>query len=155
MKQDYIINITGKQLYDNDDDIIEVTTLGHYSEKTTGKYIVYKEYDEDAPDDRRTAVVKVEGKDKVTIIRTGKYSSQLTLERNKRHQCHYRTVAGDLMIGVFTNKMNIDLDETGGTLEVGYTIDFNSDLMSENEFKIILRKTDKNQEISTNKGEKQ
>lgn len=144
MKNNYIIDIVGKQFYQGADDIIEVTTLGTYQEKSSGKYIVYKEYDENEPNDNRMSVVKIEDNNRVTIMRTGKFKSRLILERDKRHQCHYETIAGDLMIGVFTNKMNINVNENGGVVEVGYTIDFNSDLVSENEFKITIAKQNSN-----------
>ncbi len=72
----------------------------------------------------------------VTITRKGAMRSQLMLEKGRRHQCIYQTVAGDLTIGVYTKSMKSTLDENGGTLEVSYTLDFNTDLVSENSFKI-------------------
>ena len=143
MLQDYIIDIVGTQKIDGDSDTVEVTTLGHYEEKNTGKYIIYKEFDSDNPEIEKTAVVKVENENKITIIRYGNLGSRLTLELNRRHQCHYNTIAGPLMIGVFANKMNLCLNNNRGCLDVGYTIDFNSDLVSENNFKISFKKLDK------------
>ena len=64
--------------------------------------------------------------------------SRLMLEKGKRHQCLYQTIAGDLMIGVFTKTMKNTLNEKGGTLEVSYTLDFNTDLVSENRFIITV-----------------
>lgn len=140
MLQDYIIDITGTQNVDGNSDTIEVTTLGHYEEKDSGKYIVYKEFDSQNPEDKKTAVIKVENESKITIIRTGSLGSRLTLELNRRHQCHYNTIAGPLMIGVFAKKMDLHLNNKGGSLDVEYTIDFNSDLVSENNFKISFKK---------------
>lgn len=144
MKENYIIDILGKQFYNDESDEITVTTVGKYYERTGKKFIVYKEYDEEDPEDKRISIVKIENDNKVTIIRTGKYSSRLTLEKDKRHQCHYNTVAGELMIGVSTNKMKIDVNEDGGVMEVGYTIDFNLDLVSNNEFRISFKKNTTN-----------
>lgn len=79
----------------------------------------------------------------VTITRKGAMSSQLMLEKGKRHQCLYQTPAGDLMIGVFTKTMNNSLSKKGGTLEVSYTLDFNNDLVSENKFKITVEEKEK------------
>ena len=74
----------------------------------------------------------------VTIDRKGPMQSQLLLQKGKRHQCIYRTIAGDLNIGVFTKTLENRLDERGGTLEVSYTLDFNMDLVSENRFFIKI-----------------
>ncbi|MBQ2470514.1 MAG: DUF1934 family protein, partial [Ruminococcus sp.] len=43
-------------------------------------------------------------------------------------------------IGVFTKTLKSTLGEQGGTLEVSYTLDFNTDLVSENRFFITVEK---------------
>ena len=105
-----------------------------------GHFLInYKEYDEDLPDKFLNNLVKVEN-ETVTISRKGPLSSQLILEKGKRHQCMYQTIAGTLSIGVFTKTLNNNLNKNGGSLEVIYTLDFNSDLVSENRFKIDIEK---------------
>jgi uncharacterized beta-barrel protein YwiB (DUF1934 family) len=82
-------------------------------------------------------VIRVD-EDMVTISRTGPQRSRLLLQKGKRHQCIYETVAGTLSIGVFTKTLHSTLRENGGTLEVSYTLDFNTDLVSENRFHITV-----------------
>lgn len=134
-KEKYMISIIGEQRLDGQTDRIEVLTAGNYLVKKDHFYIGYKEYDDDDPNVVFNNLIKVE-KDKVTINRKGPMGSQLLLERDKRHQCIYQTIAGDLTIGVFTKTMNSTLGKNGGTLEVSYTLDFNTDLVSENSYKI-------------------
>lgn len=136
-KEKYMISIIGEQRVDGQDDRIEVMTAGNYMMKNGHHYINYKEYDSDTPDTYFNNLIKVEG-ELVTISRKGPVSSQLLLEKGKRHQCLYQTIAGDLMIGVFTKTLKNNLNENGGTLEVSYTLDFNTDLVSENRFKITI-----------------
>ncbi len=131
----YMISIIGEQKLDGETDKVEVLTAGNYIMKNGHCYIGYKEYDDDNPNEHFDNLIKVEN-DIVTITRKGPMRSQLMLEKGKRHQCLYQTVAGDLMIGVFTKTMKNTLGEQGGTLEVSYTLDFNTDLVSENSFKI-------------------
>lgn len=133
----YMISILGEQIMDDDSDKIEVLTTGNYITKKDHCYIGYKEYDESTPDDYYDNLIKVEG-NVVTITRKGAVRSQLMLEKGRRHQCLYQTPAGDLMIGVFTKSIKNSLDKNGGTLEVSYTLDFNTDLVSENRFKITV-----------------
>ena len=71
--------------------------------------------------------------------------SQLMLQKGVRHQCIYETVAGDLNIGVFTKTLKNNLTERGGSLEVSYTLDFNTDLVSENRFFITIEEKQKKQ----------
>ena len=136
-KERYMISIIGEQRVDGQDDRIEVMTSGNYIMKNGHHYIGYKEYDSDSPETYFNNLIKVEN-ETVTISRKGPVSSQLLLEKGRRHQCMYQTVAGDLMIGVFTKTLKNNLNENGGTLEVSYTLDFNTDLVSENRFKITI-----------------
>ena len=138
-KNPYMISIVGEQKVEGQDDHIEVITEGKYMMKNGHFLINYKEYDEDLPDKFFNNLVKVEN-ETVTISRKGPLSSQLILEKGKRHQCMYQTIAGTLSIGVFTKTLNNNLNENGGSLEVIYTLDFNSDLVSENRFKIDIEK---------------
>lgn len=138
-KNPYMISIVGEQKVEGQDDRIEVITEGKYMMKNGNFLINYKEYDEDLPDKFFNNLVKVEN-ETVTISRKGPLSSQLILEKGKRHQCMYQTIAGTLSIGVFTKTLNNNLNENGGSLEVIYTLDFNSDLVSENRFKIDIEK---------------
>ncbi|WP_419563928.1 DUF1934 domain-containing protein [Ruminococcus sp.] len=138
-KNPYMISIVGEQKVEGQDDRIEVITEGKYMMKNGRFLINYKEYDEDLPDKFLNNLVKVEN-ETVTISRKGPLSSQLILEKGKRHQCMYQTIAGTLSIGVFTKTLNNNLNENGGSLEVIYTLDFNSDLVSENRFRIDIEK---------------
>lgn len=146
MSQDnekYMITILGEQKLDGETDKIEVLTAGNFIKKKNHFYIGYREYDEDNPETFYSNLIKVEG-DTVTINRRGPMRSQLMLQRGRRHQCIYQTIAGDLNIGVFTKTLENRLHEKGGELEVSYTLDFNTDLVSENRFLITV--TEKNRQ---------
>ncbi len=139
MNDSFLINITGIQKLDGKEDKIEMTTTGNYIMKKNHTYIGYKEYDEENPRNFFSNIIKVEGDDKVTIIRNGGKQTRLILEKGKRHQCHYRTIMGNLMIGVFADTIKAELNETGGKLHVKYSLDFNSDFVSSNEFYIDVK----------------
>ena len=44
------------------------------------------------------------------------------------------------MVGIYTRKMDIDLDTSGGKISVEYTLDFDTSVVSENTFDINIRK---------------
>ena len=136
-KERYLISILGEQKLDGETDKVEVLTGGNFIKRKDRFFIGYREFDEDNPETFYNNMIKVEG-DMVTIDRKGPMQSQLLLQKGKRHQCIYRTIAGDLNIGVFTKTLENRLDERGGTLEVSYTLDFNMDLVSENRFFIKI-----------------
>lgn len=135
-KKEYLISVTGIQEVDGEKDKIELQTVGNYMLKPGHAYIGYKEYDEENPSISSNNIVKVENDSKVTIIRNGEIKTRLILEKGRRHQCHYRTIMGDMMIGVFAETIKNELDENGGRLYVSYSLDFNNELISNNEFYI-------------------
>lgn len=138
-KENYLISILGEQTLDGESDKVEVLTTGNYILRNGHSFIGYKEYDKDSPNEYYDNLIKVE-ENMVTITRKGPMRSQLMLEKGRRHQCLYQTIAGDLMIGVFTKTLKNELDENGGRLEVCYTLDFNTDFVSENRFVINIEK---------------
>lgn len=138
MNEDYMISIVGKQQVDGETGEIRIDTLGSYVRKGDHWYIAYKEYDEEDPNRYQTSILKVERNDKMTLMRDNS-ATRLILEKGKRHLCQYNTGYGQLMVGVFTSSFVSTLGESGGTLQVRYTLDINSNLSSNNEISITVK----------------
>ncbi len=139
MPKEYIITVTGIQTVDGEKDKIETITVGDYMLKNGHWFIKYKEYDAENPNITTDTVVKVEGDNKVTIIRLGEHNSRLILEHDVRHQCHYHTVMGDIQMGVYTSFVDHNLSDNGGDIRVKYQLDFFADLVSDNEIHINIK----------------
>lgn len=144
MKDNFIISVTGVQTVDGDKETIKLTTAGEYETEDGIRIIRYKEYDNDNPDIYFDNTVTLEGDSIVTVIRKGPAQSRLTLEKGRRHQCHYCTMYGDLMVGVYTSEVESTLTDKGGTLRASYTLDFNAGLVSKNEIYIIVTEKEVN-----------
>lgn len=86
--------------------------------------------------------IKVTNSSVVELKRIGEFSTQLTLEKGRRHICLYHTPFGEINMGVFARKVESDMSENGGTLSLCYTLDFNSGLASVNELTIIAQEAD-------------
>lgn len=135
MREDYAITIKGRQVYgDEDQGEICLSALGTYREKDGTRFILYKEYDDDNASVFRTALLKVEP-GVVTMSRSGS-STRLILEKGRRHLCLYDTGFGSLTVGIYTSQLDVDLGDTGGTLEITYTLDVDSNLSSQNKLRI-------------------
>ena len=83
--------------------------------------------------------IKVTGKKRVEVTRRGEFNTQLIIEKDTRHTCFYETPFGEFTIGVYSDKVHSDIDENGGTLELGYSLDFNSGFASKNKMTITLK----------------
>ena len=147
MQENYLISILGRQQVDGETGEVQVTTLGSYVNKGKNRYITYKEYDSEVNGKPVTSVLKVEGNDKVTLMR-GAGSTRLVLENGKRHLCQYDTGYGNMMIGIFTSQLHSNLTDEGGKLEVRYTLDINSNLSSSNEILITIKEAE-NKDVET------
>ncbi|MVB11286.1 hypothetical protein CAFE_19950 [Caprobacter fermentans] len=149
MQENYLISIKGRQRVDDETGEVELTTFGSYVRRGDSRYIVYKEYTSEDKNTTRTSILKVDGGNKVTLMRGGEDSTRLILERGKRHLCQYDTEFGNMMIGVFTSRVQSELNDLGGKLEVSYTLDINSSLSSQNEIFITIKEANnKDVEIS-------
>ena len=139
MQENYLISILGRQQVDGE--------TCSYVKKGKNRYITYKEYDSEENGKPVTSVLKVEGNDKVTLMR-GAGSTRLVLENGKRHLCQYDTGYGNMMIGIFTSQLHSSLTDEGGKLEVRYTLDINSNLSSSNEILITIKEAE-NKDVKT------
>lgn len=138
LKEDYKINIIGKQYYEEDEPgEIRLNTTGTYTERGGAGFIAYKEYDEDDPKIAYTSVLKVEP-GRVTMMRSGS-ATRLILEQGRRHLCLYDTGFGTFSVGVFTSELRSSLRREGGSLKVKYTLDIDSNLSSRNEIEVEIK----------------
>ena len=74
----------------------------------------------------------------VSMVRTGSFNTEMTIEMGKRHNCQYQSPFGSMLIGISAQKVASDITDGKGTLELRYTIDFYGGVASENELIITL-----------------
>lgn len=140
LKQDYYIDVIGRQEYpDHPGDIeeIKLSTVGTYERTDDCELIVYREHDEDDPKVIHVTELKIEP-GSVTVCKRGS-DTKLLLVNGRKVQCVYDTGFGNTTLGVYTEVIQNDLDEQGGTLKIVYTLDINASLISYNELEIRLR----------------
>lgn len=146
MKKDVLISILSTQLVEGERDEMELTTFGNYYERNGKYYIVYQESEATGFDGDTTTTVKIEGENKVTMIRNGALRSQLIMERGKRHLCHYGTEYGNIIIGVLTDTITSSLGDGGGKVDFNYTLDIDGALASENTVRINVKECNRDHE---------
>ena len=138
-KKDVLINIKGVYTVDSDRDVIELFTTGSYYKKDGDYYIAYRETEATGFDGSLTTL-RVEP-NKITMDRSSPARSQLIVEQGIRHQCHYETGQGQMMIGISGSLIKSSLNDTGGDVTFKYTMDINSLLASENELHIHVQES--------------
>ena len=87
-------------------------------------YIVYKETEATGYEGCTTTVKVADDARKVSMLRFGKQTSQLVIEKGTRHLCHYETGYGAISLGVSADVIEHALDENGGKLQFSYIAGF-------------------------------
>ena len=144
MEENYILTVTGKQTVDGNSDKIELQTAASYVMKNGSRYITYREYYSQNPEKKYRTTVKVDPNNVVTVMKGGTESHHLMLEQGVRHKCEYVTPYGIISLGIYSESVNIDLDDHGGELSVSYTIDIESQLASSNELYLKIEEVNNN-----------
>lgn len=138
MVKPVMIEILGMQSYEQDDDSIEFVTQGEMHIQGNVYRITYLE-SEVTGMQGCTTTLTVEDDTRVSMERTGALNSSLIFERGKKHLSLYQTEVEEFMIGVCTDTLDIQLNESGGSVHITYSIEINNALASQNQITITIK----------------
>lgn len=137
MKTPVMLSICGIQTYmDQDPDTIELVTEGVIECVGEGWEITYEE----------SALTGLEGvttsflvePQKITLTRTGKLNSQMIFQEGVPHNSLYQMEFGALMITVCAKRVEADLREDGGTVDLVYGIEIEQSQAGEIEYHLQI-----------------
>ena len=136
MRTNAVIRIVSKQRTENGDHQGEMSVLGRITYEDNKNIIEYIENNEETGPEETT--ITVFENDTVSIVRNGQFSSEMMVEKGKRHLTFYRTPYGELTMGIYGTNVEFEKDEKGATLKLKYDLDFNNGFVSENTMKIYI-----------------
>lgn len=136
--QDVMISIKGIQGTGPHDEPeqIELVTCGKYSH--AGEETVFSYMESEMTGLGKTKTTFRVGPKAVTLTREGALNAQMVFETGRKHIFLYETPYGASSMGVDTRRLEHGLGETGGKMEIDYTIDLDSAVVSENSFIISV-----------------
>ena len=141
MKNNVLINIKGVQTIDNQKDTTELFTTGDIYFKNNKTYITYLESEVTGYENCRTTL-KIDGSNRMTLMRSGKNPSHLIMELGRKNTGVYGTPYGQLEVGISASNIEHDLDEAGGRFYCKYNLDINSNLVSTHEIFIDVKQNE-------------
>ena len=123
MKMNALLSITGRQTYPGQEpDVIELVTDGTVEQQPDGCWeLCYQESDLTGLEGVTTSFLIEPGK--ITLTRQGRLRSQMVFQEGVRHDSLYQMEFGTLMMAVCANKVEYQLSEEGGTVDLLYTIE--------------------------------
>lgn len=115
------------------------TEILYYIDKNGERVIDYEESETTGMEGSHMQL-RISPDNLVSIFRTGTYYTNLFVQVGRKHFCRYETPFGDFMVGISARYVRNRLTDEGGTLELRYTVDANSTLISDNEVFIDVKK---------------
>ena len=141
--KDVIISIKGIQGtnpgLETETDGIELITSGEYCHAGSETVFSYMESEMTGMEGTRTTF-RINPQT-VTLTREGAMNAQMVFEQGKKHVFLYETPFGATSMGIDTRRLTHGMGEDGGEMEINYTIDVDSVVVSENSFIIRVRES--------------
>ena len=122
MTQTVTLSLRGEQSYPGQEpDVIELVTEGTLEDIEDGWKLCYEESDLTGLAGVNTTF-QIQGKT-VTLIRSGKLNSQMVFEEGIPHDSLYEMEFGALMLTVCAIRVETNLTQAGGTIDLKYSIE--------------------------------
>ena len=140
MKDKFFVSIKGMQEYETPEDNsdISLTTEAEFENQDGVYFIDYKESEITGLDGTNTSIEI--GNNYISLVRNGSVNSQMLFMKEKKTSSFYNTPYGNFTIGIYTDNLDIDVDDNGGRVNVDYYLDINNAKTSKNNFEIKIRR---------------
>lgn len=124
----------------------ELITEARYSTDENGDRVIAYEESETTGMEGSSMQLRISPENMVSVIRTGTFQTHLVVQAGRKHFCHYETPFGEIPVGIAARWVRSSLTDAGGHLEMRYTVDTNSTLLSDNEIILDIRKDTKQED---------
>lgn len=120
------MSVVNRQVHNGDTEYIRESGTGSMRVKDGKYYIMYKT-------DTVTVMIRIDG-EYANVKRTGESSSDMDYRPGKKTSFEYNTPYGVMKMEIFTKKLDYELNENGGLINIQYEL---CDI--ENNMEILVR----------------
>lgn len=124
MENNAVISIVSNASME-DGELIEVVSPGRYIEEN-GVYKAVYEETKISGMEGTTTTLEIEN-EKVTLIREGATEARMIFDYNDPTVSLYSTPYGSLQISILTRKLDVDVNDKGGKIDIDYEISIGGD----------------------------
>lgn len=129
MTKEVLISVSGLQFAVNSDEAIEIVTGGQYYNRNGKHYVLYDEMMEEYQGVSKNTIKFADGV--VDITKKGLSNVHMIFEEKRKNTTYYNTPFGNLLIGLYTNKIQIEEQEEAIKIIVDYALDINYEFISD------------------------
>ena len=115
---------------DEDNAPIEVITPATYYLKNGKHYVLYDELVEGMLGSIKNTI-KITGDSKLEMKKTGITNTNMVFEKEKINVTQYDTPYGEMMVGVYTKDMKVNVEEHNIDVSIAYALDVNSEKVAD------------------------
>lgn len=143
MTKDVLVSISGMHMdaisgmTDAENEPIEVVTPASYYLRNGKHYVIYEEVMEGMPGTIKNKI-KISGTDSVEIMKTGISNAHMIFERNKKNLTYYQTPYGQMLVGVNTRNMEVNVTDDNIGVSVDYELDINHEPLADCSIKMEI-----------------
>lgn len=109
---------------------IEVITPATYYLKNGKHYVLYDEMVEGMLGSIKNTI-KITGDSKLEMKKSGIANTNMVFEKEKINVTQYDTPYGEMMVGVYTKDMKVDVEEDDINVSIAYSLDVNSEKVAD------------------------
>lgn len=138
MGKPVIITVTGTQINEYGDiDSQEFITTGTYHIKNGAYFIMYSESEITGMAGTATSVKAERGR--VILNRMGTSQHKQVFESGYRHSTYYVTPFGTMYMAVASSKVDVNLTDSGGSINLEYVLEVDNEKVSDNTLALAVR----------------
>ena len=139
MKRPVLVRVRGTQVKElGERDSIELVTEGRLYSHGQSYYILYRESCLTGLEGTFTSL-KIEPT-RVILNRSGGTAQRQTFEEGVWDQSYYITPYGTICIGVIPSRVDVDLTESGGSINLEYELQMEQEKVSDNHLSITVQR---------------
>lgn len=142
MTKEVLINISGLQVdvneMEREDEPIETINAGNYFFKNGKHYLLFEEVSEGIPGVTKTQI-KINGSESLEVLKRGISNTHMIFDTKRKHRSYYETPYGQLNLGIFTRKIEVDEKEENINIKVEYALDVNYEPLAECTIRINVK----------------
>ncbi len=134
-----IIKVKSTQISEDDENFIDIDTVGNFYQRGGKFYIFYKESAQMQMSD--STVMLIVSKNKVTMRRNGEYETKFNFIEGESESVVYYTPFGEFNFTLSTISVYTDLCDNGGWVEFEYTLE-TGDSVQKNKVLVSVERKD-------------
>ncbi|MBO5277998.1 MAG: DUF1934 domain-containing protein [Lachnospiraceae bacterium] len=137
MDKEVLVSISGLQFSEANKEAVEMITVADYYKKNDKHYLIFDEAMEGFEGTTRNMIKFNEHM--VDITKKGITNVHMVFEEKQKNMTYYDTPFGNLLIGLSTNRIDVEEETAAINVKIDYSLDINYEFVSDCKISISVK----------------